>query len=290
MVAMAKKRKPSTLIRARPWFQAGFLLVWLDPLMLRLHNVCGGVFHCYSCPLALFACPIGVLANFSALHVFPFIAAGTLILVGALVGSLVCGWACPFGLLQDLIGKIPLPKIQLPAWTSHFRYVVLALLVLGIPFFFGSGHPLFICSVCPAGALEAALPNTAKLAIAGDAVVWPNAIKMTILVLVLVAMLVKWRPWCGLLCPLGAIFGLFSRASLLVLKFDRDKCTECGVCHKACRYGVMPDKLLADSRCIRCLECTKCGALKLTTVLNRSRAESMVPATRPGPGSDQGNR
>ena len=61
------------------WVQAGFLLAWLDPLLLRMHNVCGPVFHCYSCPLATFACPIGMLANFSALHVIPFAALGTLV-------------------------------------------------------------------------------------------------------------------------------------------------------------------------------------------------------------------
>ena len=79
MVAMAKQQSKtitSRLVRWRIWVQAAFLFVWLDPLMLRLHTVCSPVFHCYSCPLALFACPIGVLANFSALHVFPFIAIG----------------------------------------------------------------------------------------------------------------------------------------------------------------------------------------------------------------------
>jgi hypothetical protein len=115
MVAMAASTRSgwaARLVRWRAWIQAGFLLVWLDPLMLRLHNVCGPVFHCYSCPLATFACPIGVLANFSALHVFPFVAVGLLMVVGALIGSMLCGYACPFGLLQDLAGKVPVPKVD----------------------------------------------------------------------------------------------------------------------------------------------------------------------------------
>ena len=257
-------------VRRRIWIQAGFLALWLDPLMLRLHNICGGVFHCYSCPLALVACPIGLIAQFSALHVVPFIAIGTLVVIGGLLGSLACGWACPFGFLQDLIGKIPTPRLRLPAWTSHFRYVVLIGLVFVVPFLFGKDHPLFICSVCPAGALEAALPHTAKLALTGEAVVWPNPVKMTILVLVIVAMFFKRRPWCTILCPLGAIFGLFNRASVVVLKFTRGSCTECGRCHKECRYGVLPDRMLTDSRCNRCLECTGCNAFTLGTVLDRN--------------------
>jgi hypothetical protein len=85
MVAMAASTRlglTARLVRWRVWIQAGFLLVWLDPFMLRLHNVCGPVFHCYSCPLATFACPIGVLANFSAIHVVPLVAIGTLVVVG----------------------------------------------------------------------------------------------------------------------------------------------------------------------------------------------------------------
>jgi len=99
--------------RRRAWVQAAFLVIWLDPFLLRLHNVCGPVFHCYSCPLAFLACPIGVVANFSALHLFPFAAVGTLVAIGAIVGTAVCGWACPFGFLQDMAAKIPTPRSRL---------------------------------------------------------------------------------------------------------------------------------------------------------------------------------
>jgi hypothetical protein len=90
MAPMAKEKSlplSARLARWRIWVQGAFTLVWLDPLALRMHTVCSPVFHCYSCPLALFACPIGVLANFSALHLFPFVALGMLAVIGALVGS-----------------------------------------------------------------------------------------------------------------------------------------------------------------------------------------------------------
>ena len=31
-------------------------------------------------------------------------------MVGAFVGRFVCGWLCPFGLVQDLLYKIPFIK------------------------------------------------------------------------------------------------------------------------------------------------------------------------------------
>ena len=229
---MSMAKKPfgsgrSKLSRWRIWIQGAFLLAWLDPFMLRMHTVCSPVFHCYSCPLATFACPIGILANYSAIHMIPLAALGTLLVLGGLFGSLVCGWACPFGFLQDLLGRIPTPKFQLPNFLGYLRYVVLFGLVLAIPYLFGEGHPLFFCSLCPAGALEAALPQSAKLAIAGKAIVWPSEIKLGILAVVLVSTLFIWRPWCTVLCPLGAIYGLLNYVSLFFVRFHPAGCTDC---------------------------------------------------------------
>jgi ferredoxin-type protein NapH len=280
MVAMAKADRGSLGVRLAPWrvwVQTAFLAVWLDPLMLRMHNACAPVFHCYSCPLATFACPIGVLANFSALHLMPFIAVGTLVFFGGIFGTFVCGWACPFGFLQDMIGKAPLPKLRVPAWLGYGRYIVLVAFVLAVPFLYGEGHRLFICRLCPAGALEGALPYVAKQAAAGQPVIWPSAVKLTILVLILVAAFVKWRPWCSLFCPLGAIFGLFNRASLLVLRFHADRCDGCGGCSRACRYDVLPDKNVNNSRCVRCLECTRCSSITVGSVLGGSEGTAAGP-------------
>jgi ferredoxin-type protein NapH len=265
----------SKLVPWRMWIQSGFLLVWLDPLGLRLHGMCGPVFHCYACPLATFACPIGIIAQFSALHIFPFVAVGVLVLVGAVFGSLFCGWACPFGFLQDLVGKVPTPKFDLPSWTGHLRYVVLIGTVLAIPYFFGEGHPLFVCRVCPAGGLEAAVPTMAGQAFAGENIVWPNALKLTIVALFVIAVFFVKRPWCRILCPLGAIFSLFNRVSAFFLRLNPDKCTDCERCHKLCEFGIEPEKSPNDLRCVRCLECTNCGpgALTLNSVFQREQKE-----------------
>ena len=286
MVAMARtfSKAPPKAARWRVWVQAAFLLVWLDPLMLRLHNVCGPVFHCYACPLALFACPIGVLAQFGALHVFPFLALGTLVVVGAIFGGFVCGWDCPFGFLQDLIGRVPVPKVELPPWTGHFRYAVLGVTVLAIPFLYGESHPLFICRLCPAGTLEGAMYNVGAAAVKGTALPWPSAAKLIILGLVLAAMFVKWRPWCSLFCPLGAIFGLFNRVSALFLRVSPKECTSCGLCREQCRYGIVPNEQISSPHCVRCLECTRCSAIRVRSTFSRAEEPAVkdeTPASAP---------
>ena len=57
-------------------------------------------------------CPVGsvqaVLGSWN--FKMAFYVVGFLIFVGALLGRLVCGFLCPFGLIQDLLNKIPFPK------------------------------------------------------------------------------------------------------------------------------------------------------------------------------------
>jgi polyferredoxin len=274
MVSMAKQPSESTaakLAHWRGWIQAGFLLAWLDPWMLRMHFTCTPVFHCYSCPLATFACPIGVLANFSALHLFPFAVVGMLIAVGVVFAGFVCGWACPFGFLQDLIAKTPTPKFTLPAWMGSLRYIVLLVFVLAIPYWYGEESSLFFCRLCPAGALEAALPNTVQSAIAGGPVVWPTMTKMAILGVLLIAMFFTWRPWCTLFCPLGAIYGLFNHVSFVYLRFRRGQCGSCAICRSECLDGDRPEKRIDGLRCVRCLECTKCKGVSVETAFTTSK-------------------
>ena len=266
MVSMARPRRrdefPARLIRWRSAVQALFLGVWLFPFA-RIHTICSPVFHCYSCPLALFACPIGIMAQFSAVHLFPFIAVGTVLITGVLLGGFICGWVCPFGFLQDLAARVPTPKLRLPSWTGWGRYAVLGGLVIAIPYVYGNTHPLFICTICPAGMLEAGVPVMVAQAFGGEVVIWPNTIKLAVTAFVVVAMFFKVRPWCTLLCPLGAIFGACNKVSALYLKVDRKSCTSCGVCRKKCSIGVKPDVKPNDAACIRCLDCTTCDALSV---------------------------
>ncbi|HLA83995.1 MAG TPA: 4Fe-4S binding protein [Thermoguttaceae bacterium] len=283
---MAAKKKPgnnkgtltSRLAAWRVWVQTAFATIWLWPFA-RLHTMCSPVFHCHACPLATFACPIGVIAHFSALHVFPFITLGVIVVFGALFGGFMCGWVCPFGFLQDLFAKIPTPKLTLPAWSGYMRYVVLVVFVLIGPYLFaekpvvtlgGEEIPLFICRVCPAGALEGAAPNVAA-AMATDTqpIPWPSTLKIVILGLFLIAVFFLRRPWCTLFCPLGAIYGLFNYVSFFLLRFHNNKCIDCKNCRSLCQYGGRTDVRVHSTSCNRCLAGEKCRAVTLGTALDR---------------------
>ena len=259
------------LSRCRPWVQSSFLGLWLAPLGRWLHGIPGCVFHCYSCPLSAFACPVGVMANYAALlpvvWEVPYLLIGLLLFVGAVSGSLVCGWACPFGFLQDLLGKILLRKIFLPSWVGWFRYVVLIGLVILLPMILGfQGVPfekqvISICRLCPAGALEAGLPYSVQSVMAGNG--WLMSWwKTGILILFFAAAIFIQRPWCRMFCPLGGLLALFNRFGLFHLRYNPSECTECNLCRSRCSMGVKVDQRVNVTGCIRCLECTTCGAIE----------------------------
>ena len=267
-MSMAKNKPGGPIPKLARWrlrVQWLSLLLWANPLLIRWHTVCSPVFHCYSCPLATFACPIGVIANFAAIHTVPFLALGTLVVAGTLLGTFICGWTCPFGFLQDLLDRVPTPKFVLPGWTAYLRYAVLLGLVLAVPYWWGEGHALFFCRLCPAGALEAALPVTVQSALAGGPVSWPSTAKLAILAGIAIGSLFTWRPWCNLLCPLGAIYALSNKASLLVLRFRPGQCVGCADCRSLCHTGEPAATRLSQLRCVRCLECTQCRAVTLGT-------------------------
>jgi len=251
--------------------QTGFLGVWLAPVGRWLHGIPGCVFHCYSCPLSAFACPVGVAANYAALlpvvWEVPYLLIGLLLFVGAASGSLVCGWACPFGFLQDLLGKVFPRKISLPGWVGYFRYVVLAGLVILLPMILGfKGIPfekqvISICRLCPAGALEAGLPYSVQSYMAGHGWVM-SGLKTGILISFFAAALFIHRPWCRIFCPLGGFLAMFNRVSLFHLRYNPKECVECNLCRSRCSMGVKVDQKVNVSGCIRCLECTTCGAIE----------------------------
>ncbi|MCK7502811.1 MAG: 4Fe-4S binding protein [Desulfobacterales bacterium] len=78
--------------------------------------------------------------------------------------------------------------------------------------------------------------------------------------LVLEAMLP--RLWCRVLCPVGRLYGIFNKISLLRLSFAEGKCARCNICDQVCYMGVeiarhTDEGGLRDSNCIYCGRCVE---------------------------------
>ncbi len=246
--------------------------------------------NCYSCPGAVGACPLGSLQNALAnsgtrLPAYIF---GILIMFGLLLGRTICGFLCPMGLIQEWLHKIKTPKIEKSKVTrvlSYFKYFLLAVFVFIIPIMYQTGVPAFCKYICPNGTLLGGImllinpDNADQFADLGALFSW----KFLVLVLIIVGSVFIYRFFCRFLCPLGAIYGFFSKVALLGVKLDENKCTHCGLCVSACKMDI---KHVGDHECIHCGACVDvCPAKAISwrgskLVLRENDIDSPVPTEK----------
>jgi len=226
----------------------------------ELKWLCNPVLSCHSCVLSWFACPIGVFVHFSGYHIFPLLPVGMVLLAGVFIGRLLCGWVCPFGLLQDLLHKIPSVKISLPHWTIYTKYALLFLVVILTPYLWGESTLYSFCRLCPAGTLQASIPAM----IASGFSTFPTAtiVRWGVLLAILALAVVSLRSFCKVLCPLGAILAPLNYLSFWAIKAPPETCLECKTCDAACSMDIQPSVRISrkipanrDPECIVCHEC-----------------------------------
>lgn len=218
-------------------------------------GVCVPGLNCYSCPGAIGSCPLGSLqtALASSKYKFPYYILGMLLLFGTVLGRVVCGFLCPFGLIQELLYKIPSKKMKKNRWTrrlSVLKYIILLVFVIGIPLVLAV--PGFCKYICPAGTLEGGVFLVAMderlRSLIGGLFSW----KMLVLFVVVVSAVFIFRSFCRFICPLGAFYALFHKVSIVGMKVDEEKCNGCNACVAHCKMDV---REVGDRECIQCGEC-----------------------------------
>lgn len=248
-------------------------------------NFCNPGMNCYSCPAASLACPIGAMQAVAGSKNFniSFYVIGFILAIGVLFGRAVCGFLCPFGLIQELIHKIPSPKLHLPKWCKYIKYIFLVLFVMMIPVVTtngGAGTPAFCEYICPIGTLEAGIPLLAThpelRAVIGELF----SLKAAILVATIVGCVLVERFFCKIMCPLGAIYGLLNKIALYGLKFEPATCVSCGKCAAVCPMDCDPTKNADSIECIRCGKC--CGVCPTGAISRGWRVKDLkVPSNKP---------
>ncbi|MBL7156520.1 MAG: 4Fe-4S binding protein [Candidatus Omnitrophica bacterium] len=194
------------------------------------------------------------------------IAFGFFIILAVIGNKIICGWACPFGALQELIYSIPIlrkiKKRKLPfVVTNTIRacfFIAMLLLLFGII----GGRKGFVIYhyINPFNLFNLDFEA------------------FSILLTVIIALLVSftiYRPFCQFICPFGLVSWLAERFSIFHIRIDKEKCTQCGACLKACPLEaakglVNGKKMPADCfSCARCLNVCPVDAIQYTSSLNK---------------------
>lgn len=214
--------------------------------------------------------------------------AGLVVLISALLISFLfrksfCSWICPFGFIEEIIGKLGAKimhrRLNVPKWLDiplrSLKFILLAFFVYSIFFVMDSQSAVsFLESPYNKVADLKMLKFFLNISATGTAVFG---------FLIVMSFFVN-NFWCRYLCPYGALLGLAGWLSPSRITRSEEKCINCGACDKACpsRLAVSTDKKVVSPECNGCLECIdKCPvdrALTYNFAGKPSRYKYLLPA------------
>jgi NosR/NirI family nitrous oxide reductase transcriptional regulator len=178
------------------------------------------------------------------------IAVYTLVSVLLIGRGVFCGWLCPFGALQELLGQLS-HALRLPQWNPSAalekrlwmgKYIVAAAVLA-----------LVLSGIDPAGASLEIEPF--KTAITSKFIrAWPYVLYAGAL---LAIGLFSERAYCRFLCPLGGMLAFLDRLHLLNLLKRRPECgSPCHLCERSCPVRAIENTgKIITSECFQCLDC-----------------------------------
>jgi len=154
------------------------------------------------------------------------------------------------GLLLDIFLKVRIKNFDL----TSLKYFFLLFLATFIVFF--TNEPWF-CKLCPQGTLEAGIPlilydpEKSLKSMVGLFFY----LKILILFSIFIWAIYIKRIFCRVICPIGAIYSIFNKWSLIHLEIDKERCGQCNICNKVCPTDINIYENPNQIDCIRCLEC-----------------------------------
>ncbi len=277
---------PRRLRTLRQIYAAFFLVLFVLLLLVMDFQGLRG----YPASLFLEVDPLTALAGFLTSGTFYQGLIGSLvILVPTLfLGRFFCSWICPLGTLNQLLswlfhGRRPSEEYAQNHYRPSFRFKYYLLAVLLVLAAFGALQiglfdPIallarsFTTAVFPAA-------NQAGAPLYLHQPFFQGGVLIAVILLgILLANRFLTRWWCRVVCPLGALLGLFSRRATLRIQRDVDRCIDCNKCLKGCQGGCDPHAELRVSECHLCMNCIEeCPTQALHFGLPRARSSRHQP-------------
>lgn len=207
------------------------------------------------------------------------------LLITFFLGRVFCGWACPLGFLNDLVGKIKkgfksekkwfalkyyllfftlsgsLFSLQLSGFFDPISFLIRSLTVFLYPFVVFIFHAFIdlLYSLSFLRSFADCLYDFLKEIFlpARPSYFYQSSFIGALFIFILGLNLLEKRFWCKHLCPLGALLGLVSFLPI-VRRRVKENCTSCYKCTHNCTGGLdIKKKKWFVSECIECFECER---------------------------------
>ncbi|MBF0284738.1 MAG: 4Fe-4S binding protein [Magnetococcales bacterium] len=209
------------------------------------------------------------------------------------LGRFFCSWICPLGIVNQGVGWLwdrrrPAERQEGNRYRLIYRwkyYILAGLLVLAAAGTLQTGwlDPIALITRSLAiGVGPAAQQAGGRIYL--NAPYFHGGVMISLIFLAIV-LANRWmsRFWCRVLCPLGALLGLFSRWSVWRIRRDVDHCTDCRKCLLDCQGGCDPHDELRVSECHVCMNCIEScpeGALHYGLAQPRSSVHKPLDVSR----------
>ena len=163
-----------------------------------------------------------------------------------LFGRAFCGWACPGGLVNQLIGKLSITKLRVRKWFTKIAPLGLLVgLAIALLLWFGLHNPR---SMIPIRIGE--FWKSVWLSFEHASPLW--LIRTFVVLGLVVAGFVVANLWCRFACPTGGLLELIKRISLFKI-YKTNACNDCDKCLRICEMGSRPNEV----NCTNCGDCLK---------------------------------
>ncbi len=175
--------------------------------------------------------------------------------VALFYGRAFCSWGCFFGGQDELFSSLARRKRwNIGPLPPAVRYFSLAFLLAIVLHSFATMSPTYCWWFCPFKVSSEFIEVNSFVRVLQTFLF----VALWVLLVVLVPFLTKKRSQCGLFCPMGAFLSLTNKVNLFDVRIDREKCTDCQNCVKACPVFALTPETVARGRAR--ISCTKCGA------------------------------
>ena len=195
---------------------------------------------------------VKVFKSMIGLYPDPMIKVAALVffIILAVIGNkIICGWACPFGALQELFYSLPilrrikqkkLPFVLTNTIRAGLFFTVLLFMfgILGGRKGFVVYHYINAFNLFNLDFESVSIWLTVIIALGGA--------------------FIMYRPFCQLICPFGFISWIIERFSIFQIRIDHEKCTQCGICVKECPLEAAKGRVEGKIMPADCFSCARC--------------------------------